>query len=521
MSASNEKQLHKEQTESGFVDTKAMEAEAKKASEKRSNRLYAAVGIVFLLAVVTAIVWRSNIIAKNATALTIDDQKYSAAEVNYYYWNGYNNFLNNYSYLVSYMGLDTTQAPSNQIMNETAAAMLGAEAGSTWKEYFMDQAEQQMAAIQNVLKLAESEGYTYSESVQAQYDSTLEAVSTTARANGFTTADYLKNAYGALMTEKIFGEQLMRTAQYSDYVNNHYNALTFTEDEITAAYNADPNAFDFVSYESVAIYGAPETTTDADGNLVEPTEDESAAAMEAARQAADDMLSAYMNGGSLETLAAEKENASHTKTTEGTYYDNDLMNWLFDSTRKAGDYTILESGSTVYVVIFYDRYRDENPTIDVRHILLMPEAGEKAEGDEGYEDEVAQLKADARAKADALLAEWKAGEATEESFASMAMEHTEDGGSKFNGGLYESVYQGQMVAEFNDWCFDSARKAGDTDIVDTTYGSHIMYFVKENAPYWQYAVSSTLKSNAHTDWLLSLPTDSTITASDFGMGFVG
>ena len=521
MSASKEKQLHQEQTESGVVDTKAIEAEAKKASEKRSNRLYAAVGIVFLLAVVTAIVWRSNVIAKNATALTIDDQKYSAAEVNYYYWNGYNNFLNNYSYLVSYMGLDTTQAPSKQVMNETAATMLGAEAGSTWKDYFMDQAEQQMAAIQNVLKIAKAEGYTYSESVQAQYDSTLEAVSTTAKANGFTTGDYLKNAYGPLMTEKIFQEQLMRTAQYSDYINNHYNELTFTEDEINAAYAADPNTYDFVSYESVAIRGAAVSTTDAEGNLVEPTEEESAAALEAARQAAEEMLSAYMSGKSLEALAAENENASYTKTTEGTYYETDLLNWLFDGSRKAGDYTLLESGTTFYVVVFYDRYRDENPTIDVRHILLNPEAGEKVEGDEGYEEEVAQLKADARAKAEALLAEWKAGDATEETFAAMAMEHTQDGGSMYTGGLYEFVYEGKMTPAFNDWCFDPAREPGDTDVVDTTYGSHVMYFVKKNVPYWQSGVIAALKSNAHTEWLLSLPTDSTITASNFGMGFVG
>ena len=46
-------------------------------------------------------------------------------------------------------------------------------------------------------------------------------------------------------------------------------------------------------------------------------------------------------------------------------------------------------------------------------------------------------------------------------------------------------------------------------------------FVKENVPYWQATVSSALKSEAHTEWLMALPADSTITASDFGMGFVG
>ena len=35
---------------------------------------------------------------------------------------------------------------------------------------------------------------------------------------------------------------------------------------------------------------------------------------------------------------------------------------------------------------------------------------------------------------------------------------------------------GQMVTEFNDWCFDESRQPGDTGIVKTSYGYHIMYF---------------------------------------------
>jgi len=34
-----------------------------------------------------------------------------------------------------------------------------------------------------------------------------------------------------------------------------------------------------------------------------------------------------------------------------------------------------------------------------------------------------------------------------------------------------------MVPEFNDWCFDASRAYGDTGLVKTTYGYHVMYFV--------------------------------------------
>ena len=72
---------------------------------------------------------------------------------------------------------------------------------------------------------------------------------------------------------------------------------------------------------------------------------------------------------------------------------------------------------------------------------------------------MAAKKAEAEQKAQDILDEWKAGAATEDSFAELANEYSEDPGSNTTGGLYEQVYQGQMVTEFNDWCFDPARQS--------------------------------------------------------------
>ena len=40
-----------------------------------------------------------------------------------------------------------------------------------------------------------------------------------------------------------------------------------------------------------------------------------------------------------------------------------------------------------------------------------------------------------------------------------------------------------MVQPFNDWCFDPARQSGDTGIVETSYGFHVMYFVSKTDNY--------------------------------------
>ena len=135
--------------------------------------------------------------------------------------------------------------------------------------------------------------------------------------------------------------------------------------------------------------------------------------------------------------------------------------------------------------------------MNVRHILIQPEATELSEDDEGYEDDVAAKDAEAEQKAQDILDEWKAGDATEDSFAALANEYSDDPGSNTTGGLYEQVYQGQMVTEFNDWCFDPARQTGDTGIIhNESTGYHVMYFVGYDQPYWEVQVSADLVNDA-------------------------
>lgn len=134
--------------------------------------------------------------------------------------------------------------------------------------------------------------------------------------------------------------------------------------------------------------------------------------------------------------------------------------------------------------------KDETPaTVDVRHILIQPE-GEKAGKDEAgnavYSEE--QLK-QATEKAQKLYDLWKTGPATEDSFADLVEENSADTGSSSKGGLYTGVTPGQMTEEFNDWCFDPVRKAGDTGLVQTSFGVHIMYFVSASEDTYWHAYS--------------------------------
>nr|WP_325223316.1 peptidylprolyl isomerase [uncultured Oscillibacter sp.] len=540
MSASREKQNR--QAASGQVDPKTAREAQQRREEKRTNLLYGVIAAAVLVAVIASFVWRSDFIPKTTTAATIDGEKYTAAEVEYYYQTAYRNFVSNsqYSYFLSYLGLNTNATLKSQSINSTAAAMLGIElpdadaegeeadseadplapTGMTWHDYFLDEALDNMRVIQAALKAAEAEGFQYPAGVQAQYDDNMDALKAVAAASGISVSQYLKGNFGAGVTEKVYGEQLMRVLRYSAYADAYQDSLTYSDSELEEAYGADRNTYDHVSYEVVSFSGAAESTTDDEGNTVEPTEEEAAAALEAAQDLAQTVLDGFQDGGDLEELANEND-GTYSKNENGTYSAGSVMSeWLYDSARKSGDASTLADGTVQYVVVFHDRFRDENPTIDIRHILVSLGTGSIAEGEEGYEDQQAQLKADAHAKAEELLAQWQSGEATEDSFAALALKESADG-SKYDGGLYTEVYQGQMVTEFNDWCFDTARQSGDTGVVDTQYGSHVMYFSGVNAARWQTQVAANLRTEAYTAWEEDLVKDVTVQRSESGLKHIG
>ncbi len=142
--------------------------------------------------------------------------------------------------------------------------------------------------------------------------------------------------------------------------------------------------------------------------------------------------------------------------------------------------------------------KDGKQISDVRHILICPVATKSEDGESTLGD--AEWAA-CLTKAEEVLNTWKSGEATEESFAALAKEHTEDGGSKETGGLYENVAPGSNYVEpFLNWSVDAQRQTGDTAIVKTEYGYHIMYFVK-GEPYWLYSARNTLVTE-RTDALI-------------------
>ena len=53
-----------------------------------------------------------------------------------------------------------------------------------------------------------------------------------------------------------------------------------------------------------------------------------------------------------------------------------------------------------------------------------------------------------------------------------------------------------MVEEFEGWVYNPAREPGDVEIIETSYGWHIMYFVsRHDEPQWKESIISSIVSD--------------------------
>ena len=257
---------------------------------------------------------------------------------------------------------------------------------------------------------------------------------------------------------------------------------------------------------------------DADGNV---TSDVTPETLEAAQQKAGNILNAYnaripKEGfgdtdnceGYLNSAISSQVSAAECtamKNTAASSINADYKEWVTAADRRFGDIEVIANSSETgyYIVVFGSHDDNHYPTVSVRHILIK--AAQEEDGT--YTEEALS---EAEAKAQEIYEEWKNGEATEESFAALAEQYSEDEGSNTNGGLYENIYKGQMVENFDAFCF-AGHKHGDTAVVTANTagyaGAHIIYYVGEGELYSNYIARTDKNSEDTSAWYDSVVAD--------------
>ena len=513
MSASREK---KQRQSAGQNLTQKELKEAKEAqAAKRKTVLYWVIGVVVVILVAALLIWNSNFFQNRATAVTVNGHDFTAGEVAYYYNSAYQQEYQLYQYasmgITGLTNFNPSLDPKDQYVDE--------EKTQTYYDYFMESALDALTQVAALTDAAEKDGFSLdlSESGKETYDSNIASMKENAITSGYSYASYVKAVYGTHMTTGIYESCLKRAIMLTEYQQAHQDALTYTDEDFTTYYDENKDSIDTFSYEVAFLTGAAPSTTDEEGNTVEATEEEHTAAMEAAKANADQLMADVQAGGDFAELADVyvQENSSNTfRATEltGSSLSSTYGDWLKDAARAEGDINVFESTSGYYVVRFLDRYLDETPTADIRHILVKAELTQ--EDDPATEDvDESAIPTDeameaAKAEAESILAQWEAGDKTAESFGELAKEYSDDPGSASNGGLYTQVYEGRMVDTFNDWIFDSEHTEGDTGLVENTnsgqYGWHVMYFQAWNDPTWKLNAKSSLQNDDMTSWIESI-----------------
>ena len=167
-----------------------------------------------------------------------------------------------------------------------------------------------------------------------------------------------------------------------------------------------------------------------------------------------------------------------------------IANMYFKEVAEAVEPTLTEAEIEAFFAenedMFKNSYsitKESGDIVSVRHILI--EVEQNGKDDDGKAAASEEDWAKCLKTAEKILDEFKTkGEQTGERFGELAKEHSKDPGSKDVGGLYEGIRSTtNFVEPFLNWCMDKTRKPGDTGLVKTTYGYHIMYFV-EGEPGW-------------------------------------
>ena len=508
MSASREKKNRQDLASQGIQDPKAIREAEEKAQQRKANRLYGTIAVVFVLVAALLVVVNSGVLERSATAITVDGENYTAAQMNYYYYGIKNSIINSgYS---SFYGIDTSVAMDKQNMSDTAKMLLQVtdEGDITWDQFFRDYATRQLSVQVMAAKEAEANGMGEDDDIRAEVNEVIDNITAGAKEQGYTLNSYLKLAYGSTMTVSTFKKMMTLEEVATHYMQHYQEELSYTEPQLEEYYQANSSDFDVASYEYIYFKGTADSTTDADGNTVQPTEAASAAAKTAAAEAAAAALERYQAGESLSVIAADYESTgSYSSVDAGSNNGSALSTWVFDKARTSGESAVVTDDPNSYVVVFHSVGRQEYKTVDVRHILFQVSTSDLDSSSDTYDTDLATRKDEAKAKAEDALAN----------------ELSDDTGSNTNGGLYTKITKGQMVSEFNDWCFDPARKSGDTGIVynEGIYtGYHVMYFVGEDVPAWQVSVENAMSSNDYSDWTSSLA-EAAAAEQQSGMKYVG
>lgn len=460
-----------------------MEAYEKHQEQERKNvRNLKIAGVLVLLVILGffASFPIRSFMAANNTYISINGEKVTRVEFDYYYSLAKSAYLNQYGSYFSMFGMtDLSNIESEQYTEDM-----------TFRDYFEKLTVENLVQTRALYKEARNQGFEYD--VQKDYDEIMDSCALEAKENGVSMDAYLRNVYGSYASknrlEQIQKDSLYATAYYQEIEKSKAPG----EEAVEEYYQENKDEYDAVDYylaivdaEELAAQAETEETTaetETEETTAEDETEETTAETETEEELSEEEVAKIMEA------AKEKANSLLSEVeTEGTLYEGKtyyateslLQEYLFDSERKEGDTTVIEDydGRRYLVVKFVERRLVMDPTVDFYAISV--DSQEK--------------------NVDEILAAYQSGEGGEESFKKLALEN------ESSDEVYEGIDVSIFSEEMSGWLSAKERTKGDTAsfVEEDGYG-YVIYYVGTNKPVYYLNIENTLVQEAMNAYLEEL-----------------
>lgn len=444
---------------------------------------------------------------------TVDGQKISIGMYDYYYASIVSYYEQYASY--GYYSLDTTKDYSKQYTTDDDGNKI------SWQKFFETEALKEVEQITTYYSKALEEGVTLTSAQKKTIEKQISTLKDSASQNDVSLDQYIKANFGTYCSEDTIRIMLEQYYLSANYKGKFKSETKVTDNDVDKYYNDHKN--DYKKIEFYYIASPYDATDDNSKNESIKTAEKIMAKMKDKKSVialVPEVYSSYIDSqvkSSMEkdsTLTEKKAREEAIKSYESNVvttvsgsdspFDDKMNTWLFSDDTKVGSkkYYIDEDAKYIYIVLKTSKASvEENETYTVRHILVAPESGSNSSSSTSGKTEYTDEQwAAAKKKADSILAKFNKTDKSEYEFAKLAEQYSTDSASTSSGsndsfgGLYESVTLGQMVPDFEKWSIDDSRKYGDTGIVKSDYGYHIMFFIND-CPEYQSKIIAQIKSD--------------------------
>lgn len=348
-------------------------------------------------------------------------------------------------------------------------------------------------------------GITLTDAQKEMIETQLDNIKNAASSANLGVNEYIAQTYGDNCGLETLRKYLEQNYISSVYYYQQQIKLRPSEDELNAYFKENENDYKSCSYAILeAEYDTSSDATkkaavdNAKAAIAKITDEDSMKAL--IPEFCSDLISKYISAGyftdesdAVDAFAGAMDSTSVKSDVESNFGE-DIADWMFNTNTAVGslNYYADENAEAIYIIM-----KTSQPALDsdsaskvysVRHILVIPESGDD-DSSSSSSSSTATKKyteeewAAALEKANSILDEYNKGDKTELSFAELAEKYTDDTSSTsvnmnnmYGGGIMDTQL-GQMVSDFENWAIDSSRKYGDVEIVKSSYGYHIMFFI--------------------------------------------